>query len=136
MQQTTIDGLPRRNRRYVAYKNSPLPTSADKLLFILVHLKQNLTQDVHGELFGMVQSDAHKWLTVLRPVLADALERLDVLPSRLATVLAPRGEPSDAVPPFFIMMGPSARSNDLEAAMSSKNTGVARRNGTRSRTLC
>jgi Helix-turn-helix of DDE superfamily endonuclease len=118
MQQTTIDGLPRRNRRYVAYKTSPLPTIEDKLLFILVHLKQNLTQEVQGEVFGMVQSDAHKWLTLLRPVLADALERLDVMPSRLATVLAPQSEGAEA------------------AAMSSKNTGVARRNAIRSRTLC
>ncbi len=112
MQQWTIDGLPRLNRRYVPYKNSPLPTIEDKLLFILVHLKQNMTQDVQGELFGMVQSDANKWLTLLRPVLADALERLDVLPSRLATVLAIEGEPAEDASPFFIMMARNVRSSD------------------------
>jgi hypothetical protein len=94
MQQWTIHGLPRRNRRYVPYTNSPLPTIEDKLLFILVHLKQNLTQEVQGQLFGMVQSDANKWLTLLRPVLANAVDRLDVLPSRLASLLVSEGEPS------------------------------------------
>ena len=64
MRDYTIDGLPRLNRRYVPYKNSPLPTIEDKLLFILVHIKQNLTQEVHGQLFGMSQSDANKWLQV------------------------------------------------------------------------
>ena len=65
----TIDGLPRLNRCYTPYTNSALPTIEDKLLFILVHMKQNLTQEVQGQLFGMVQSDANKWLQLLRPVL-------------------------------------------------------------------
>jgi hypothetical protein len=112
MQQWTIDGLPRLNRRYVPYKTSPLPSIEDKLLFILVHLKQNLTQEVQGELFGMVQSDANKWLTLLRPVLADALERLDVLPWRLATILAPQDDPSEEAIPFFVMMARNVRSSD------------------------
>lgn len=112
MQHWTIHGQPRRNRRYVPYKTSPLPTTEDKLLFILVHLKQNLTQDVQGQLFGMVQSDANKWLTLLRPVLADALERLDVLPPRLASALASEGQPSEDATPLFIMMVPSAQSSD------------------------
>jgi hypothetical protein len=112
MQTTTINGAPRRNRRYVAYKNSPLPTIEDKLLFILVHLKQNLTQEVQGELFGLGQSDTNKWLTLLRPVLADALHHLDVLPSRLATVLAAEGSTSEDDSPFFVMMVPNDQFTD------------------------
>src|SRR5918997_2257066 len=96
MREYTIDGLPRLNRRYTPYKNSPLPTIEDKLLFILVHMKQNLTQDVQGQLFGMVQSDANKWLQVLRPVLHAALQRLAVLPARLATIV-----PAADSPPFL-----------------------------------
>jgi hypothetical protein len=99
MQAYTIDGLPRLNRRYTSYKTSPLPTIQDKLLFILVHMKQNLTQEVQGQLFGMIQSDANKWLQVLRPVLAAALQRLDVLPARLAAVMEPP-PPSDE--PLFL----------------------------------
>ncbi len=104
MHAYTIDGLPRLNRRYTTYKNAPLPTIEDKLLFILVHMKQNLTQEVHGELFGMVQSDANKWLQLLRPVLHAALQRLDVLPSRLATLVTDADVPNAESTTFFIMM--------------------------------
>ena len=86
MRTNTIDGLPRENRRYVSYKNSPLPTIEDKLLFILVHMKQNLTQEVQGRLFGMRQSVANKWLHLLRPVLQATLQRVEALPSRNATI--------------------------------------------------
>jgi hypothetical protein len=112
MQAYTLDGLPRLNRRYTPYTNSPLPTSVDKLLFILVHMKQNPTQDIQGHLFGMIQSDANKWLQVLRPTLADALRRLAVLPSRLAATMTQRdAQPADGQP-FFIMMVPNDRSSD------------------------
>ncbi len=112
MRTYTIDGLPRLNRRYTPYKNSPLPTIEDKLLFILVHMKQNLTQEVQGQLFGMVQSDANKWLQVLRPVLHTALHRLDVLPSRLATIMTDTAVPRSDRPPFFIMMARNVPSSD------------------------
>lgn len=108
----TIDGLPRLNRRYTPYKNSPLPTTEDKLLFILVHIKQNLTQEVHGQLFGMIQSDANKWLQLLRPVVLRSLEQLDVVPVRLAARMAAPAEPVTEHRPFFIMMVPSVPSND------------------------
>ncbi len=112
MREYTIDGLPRLNRRYTTYKNSPLPAIEDKLLFILVHMKQNLTQDVQGELFGMVQSDAHKWLQLLRPVLHAALERLDVLPARLATIAADPDASASEHTPLFIMMAQNVPSSD------------------------
>lgn len=111
MQEYTIDGLTRRNRRYTPYKNSPLPTTEDKLLFILVHIKQNLTQEIQGELFGMIQSDANKWLQLLRPVLFQALESLEVIPARLASAIAKSESPDEDDAPFFIMMAPNVRSN-------------------------
>jgi Helix-turn-helix of DDE superfamily endonuclease len=101
MREYTIDGLPRLNRRYTTYKNSPLPTIEDKLLFILVHMKQNLTQEVQGELFGMVQSDAHKWLQLVRPVLHAAFQRLEVLPARLATLAPDTAVPASDSPLFL-----------------------------------
>ncbi|MDP9317084.1 MAG: transposase family protein [Chloroflexota bacterium] len=88
-----------------------MPTSEDKLLFILVHIKQNLTQEVHGQLFGMIQSDANKWLQVVRPVLAEALRRLDVLPARLAAAMEPQTQTLDETP-FFIMTVRNDRFND------------------------
>ena len=111
MRDYTIDGLPRRNRRYTPYKNSPLPTTEDKLLFILVHIKQNLTQEVQGELFGMIQSTANKWLQLLRPVLFQALQSLDVIPARLASAIAKSETSDEDGIPFFIMMAPNAQSS-------------------------
>ena len=37
MKRRTIDGHVRYCRRYVSYANSPLPTTEDKLLFILTY---------------------------------------------------------------------------------------------------
>ena len=130
MREYTIDGLPRLNRRYTPYKNSPLPTTEDKLLFSLVHIKQHLTQEVQGELFEMGQSDAHKWLRLLRPLLFQSLQALDTIPSRLATILAEKeGERRDE-PLFSIMMVPNALFTDQETRMSKENTIVAKRNVT------
>ena len=112
MQTQTIDGFPRTRRRYVSYKNSPLPTIEDKLLFMLVHMKQHVTQEVQGCLFGMRQSVANKWLQLLRPVLQGALQQEGMLPSRTATIMPdPSTEISDS-PLFFTMMAPNVPSND------------------------
>jgi hypothetical protein len=84
----------------------------DKLLFILVHMKQNLTQEVQGRLFGMRQSVANKWLHLLRPVLQRALQQEGALPSRTATLLPSSATTSSDSAPFFTMMAPNVRSND------------------------
>jgi Helix-turn-helix of DDE superfamily endonuclease len=64
-QEHTIDGQPRASRRYSTYDTSSLPTMADQLLCILTYLKQNASQAVQGQLFGMSQSNANKWLHLL-----------------------------------------------------------------------
>jgi hypothetical protein len=51
----TIAGQPRTSRRYSPYVTCPLPTMADKLLFILTYVKQNPIQAIQGQLFGMSQ---------------------------------------------------------------------------------
>jgi hypothetical protein len=112
MQTNTIDGLLRENRRYVPYRNSPLPMIEDKLLFILVHVKQNLTQEVQGRLFGMRQSVANKWLQLLRPVLQCALRHAGALPSRTATLMPESDTTASDSAPFFTMMALNVRSSD------------------------
>jgi hypothetical protein len=54
-----LDGRPRTARRYTTYTNCPLPSPADRLLFILAYLKTYPLQVVQGRLFGMGQSKAH-----------------------------------------------------------------------------
>jgi hypothetical protein len=72
MRERTIDGQPRTSRRYSTYETCPLPTMADKLLFILSYLKQNPIQELQGQLFGMSQSNTNTWIHLLHPVLNQA----------------------------------------------------------------
>src|SRR5688572_918139 len=88
MHDHTIDGYPRTSRRYSTYETCPLPTMADKLLFILTYLKQNPIQEVQGQLFGMSQSNANKWIHLLHPVLNQALADQARLPARTADDLS------------------------------------------------
>ena len=85
-----MDGKPRTARRFTVYKNCPLPTPEDRLLFILTYVKTYALQVVQGRLFGMVQSKAHRWIHVLLPVLLAALRSLGDAPARSLTALAQR----------------------------------------------
>ena len=51
---------------------------------MLTYVKQNPIQEVHGQLFGMRQSNANKWIHVLHPVLNQALANPERLPARTA----------------------------------------------------
>src|ERR1700730_15286532 len=85
-----MDGKPRTTRRVTVYKNCPLPTPEDRLLFILVYLKTYALQVVQGRLFGMVQGKANQWIHVLLPVLLAALRALGDAPARSLSALAQR----------------------------------------------
>jgi hypothetical protein len=91
-----MDGKPRTARQFRVYKNCPLPTPEDRLLFILVSLKTYALQVVQGRLFGMVQGKAHQWIHVLLPVLLAALRALGDAPARSLTALAQRLGVSEA----------------------------------------
>jgi len=138
MHDHTIDGQPRTVRRYSTYDNCPLPTIADKLLFILTYLKQNPIQEVQGQLFGMSQSNTNKWLHLLHTVLNQALAHQELLPARTADELAMQltAERTKVVPgpPLFGMMVRSDRSTAPPIPRTSRNTIVGRRSATRSKT--
>jgi Helix-turn-helix of DDE superfamily endonuclease len=85
-----MDGKPRTARRFTVYKNCPLPTPEDRLLFILVYLKTYTLQVVQGRLFGMVQGKANQWIHLLLPALLAALRALGDAPARSLTALAQR----------------------------------------------
>jgi hypothetical protein len=84
MQKNTLDAKKRAKRRFVAYRNSPLPTMEDKLLFILMYLRKATPQDIFGEVFSMPQPVANKWIQILHPGLPPALAELKELPARPA----------------------------------------------------
>jgi len=85
-----MDGKPRTARRFSVYKNCPLPTPEDRLLFILVYLKTYALQVVQGRLFGIVQGKANQWIHVLLPALLAALRTLGDAPARSLSALAQR----------------------------------------------
>ena len=85
-----LDGKPRAARQFAVYKNCPLPTSEDRLFFILAYVKTYSLQVVQGRLFGMGQSKANQWIHVLLPVLLTALRTLGDAPARSLTALAQR----------------------------------------------
>ena len=120
----TLDGYQREGRSYSTYANCPLPTPEDKMLFLLTYLKQNTIQEVHGQLFGMTQSNVSKWYRILSGVLRKMLQSQHLVPARtceeLTKLLRQVHHPSnssvellegggdaaisDAPAPFFIMM--------------------------------
>ena len=83
----TLDGKPRA-RAAKERKNSILPTSADKLLFVLYYLKTNPLQAVLASAFSMHQPHASTWLSRLLPLLETALAKAEALPERQSERLA------------------------------------------------
>ena len=114
LNHSTLDGYIREGDRAITYTNSPLPTPQDRLLFILTYLKQNAIQEVHGQLFGMSQSNVSKWVPLLLDILNAALANQSLLPARTAAELATqlRAEEVQLDPealPFFATMAPNDR---------------------------
>ena len=114
LSHTTLDGYLREGDRAITYTNSPLPTPADRLLFILTYLKQNAIQEVQGQLFAMSQPNVSKWVRLLLDILNSALASQRLLPARTAAELAaslqaeaPLLDPE--APPFFARMAPNDR---------------------------
>jgi hypothetical protein len=138
MQDRTIDGHPRTSRRYSTYDTCPLPTLADKRLFMLTYLKQHPIQEVQGQLFGMSQSHANTWIHLLHPVLNQALADQELLPARtaeeLATMFKPQTTDERSTTPLVGMMVLNVRSTAQPILKSDKNIIVARRSVTHSKT--
>jgi len=155
-----LDGKPRAARRFMVYKNCPLPTPEDRLFFILVYLKTYALQVVQGRLFGMGQSKANQWIHVLLPVLLATLRTLGDAPARslnalaqrlgiseadAATVVAPLEEepaPLAAAPatalasPLLPMTGPNGASSAPKTLLNRPSVIAGRKRTTRSKMSC
>jgi hypothetical protein len=155
-----MDGKPRTARRFTVYRNCPLPTPEDRLLFILVYLKTYTLQVVHGRLFGMVQGKANQWIHVLLPALLAALRALGDAPARCLSALAQRlgvseadaatvvvpleEEPAPVAPisaavpasPLLPMTGPNDASFAPRTLLNRKRVIAARKKTTPSKMSC
>jgi len=155
MSKWRLDGSPRTARSYTTYKNCPLPTPEDRLLFVLAYLKNNPLQTMHGCTFGMPQCKTNVWIHVLLPVLQRALENLEMAPTRSIAELARRlnvtieqageaaeasdqgalpepqqGAGSEDVPPLFVTMAPSEASRAPRTRMIRSSITAARKRNT------
>lgn len=59
-----------------------LDQAEDRLLFILIYLKTNPLQTMHGLQFGLSQSQTNYWIHHLLPVVQAALQELGMTPER------------------------------------------------------
>jgi len=154
-----MDGKPRTARRFTVYKNCPLPTPEDRLLFILAYIKTYALQVVQGRLLGMVQGKAHQWIHVLLPALLAALRTLGDAPARsltalaqrlggsaadAATVVTPLEEPAPVAPvpaaalasPLVPMTAPNDASSAPKTLLHRPTVIAARKRTTRSKMSC
>ena len=144
-----MDGKPRTARRFTVYKNCPLLTPEDRLLFILTYLKTYTLQVVHGRLFGMVQSKANQWIHVLLPALLAALRALGDAPARSLTALAQRLGVAEAeaatvvasleeapAAPLLPMTAPNGASSAPKTLLPRRTAIAGRKKTIRSRTSC
>lgn len=134
-----LDGKPRTARRYTTYKNCPLPTPDDRLLFVLVYLKTNPLQVAHGVMFGLPQGKTNQWIHLLLPLVRTALRENGHAPSRVLQALAerlalPPGDLEHATAPLFVTMGPSDGSAAPKLHLNRKAAIAARKSVTPSRT--
>lgn len=90
MTKWCMNGDMRVGRQYVTYKNCPLPTSEDRLLFALSFMKNNPLQTAHGLLFGLNQPKTSQWLNALLPGVRLTFTELGLAPSRTLAGLAER----------------------------------------------
>ena len=84
----TADGRVRK-RRGGGGRKGQLRTTEQKLLFILVYQKTYPLPALLGEVFGLSQSRANRWIHRLLPILQQALDDLGVLPTRVPNKFAP-----------------------------------------------
>ncbi|MDW8332569.1 MAG: transposase family protein [Cyclobacteriaceae bacterium] len=68
-------------RRFVIYKNSPLPDHAERLSFILYYLKQNPIQEAMADTFDMEQAQCNEYIHGLSRILAMALQKANAMPA-------------------------------------------------------
>jgi hypothetical protein len=79
--QLTLAGKVRRRQPGGGSKGA-LDQAADRLLFILIYLKTNPLQTMHGLQFGLSQPQTNYWIHHLLPVVQAALQELDMTPER------------------------------------------------------
>ena len=66
-----------------------LPSTEEKLFFILVYLKNYTLQEMLAASFDFSQSQASKWQKILTPLLQQTLKKLNMTPARTGNQVKP-----------------------------------------------
>ena len=80
----TLRGKPRKYPITYESSDSPLPTTEDKLFFLLIMLKNNPLIEYQAASFNMSSGKVSEWFNVLSKTLRQTLNRLGLLPCREA----------------------------------------------------
>jgi hypothetical protein len=91
----TLKGMRRLSKSYREAANSSLYGSRCKLDFVLMYLKENVSQAYHGCLFGMSQSKVSEWVSFLLPILELCLFKLGFMPETGSSFRFPPGTETD-----------------------------------------
>lgn len=82
-----LKGEKRKVPKYEEHADISLQGSGEKLLFILIYMKENPTQAYHGAMFEMCQGKVSQWVKLLLPLLEQTLTKMKLLPKRTADEL-------------------------------------------------
>lgn len=80
--QVDLQGHRRCIKKFTEDERISLKGSSNKLLFVLIYLKQNPLQCYQGLAFNMSQGKVSQWLKILLPVLEAALAKKALMPTR------------------------------------------------------
>lgn len=81
----TLKGVRRQTKSYREASNSSLYGTSAKLDFLLMYLKENVSQSYHACVFEMSQSKVSEWISFLLPLLELSLKKLCFLPETGST---------------------------------------------------
>jgi hypothetical protein len=150
----TLQGRRRQARRETTDQHGPLPTAEDRLVCLVVYLKQHPMPLRHGRVVGLRQSQATPWMHVVLPVFWNALRALGEAPSRrvetwcphlgvevppLPREASPAEEIRAAPPPVAPLVGMTGPSDPCPAPrtrLNSNRTRAASTSGLGAKTSC
>lgn len=87
LSQYSLHQKKRKTTSFRQHRSASLPSSEEKLFFILVYYKSYPLLSFHAAAFGLSIGKTSEWVTQLEPVLLEALDDLGYIPSRDAGMI-------------------------------------------------
>jgi hypothetical protein len=84
----TYEGKKRKLPAFKPHQDEKLPTSTDKLFFLLTYLKSNQLQEFHGAIYDLSQAKVSSLVKILQRLLDETLHKMGLSPARDSEGLA------------------------------------------------